>query len=482
MKWFPLLRIMSLLVLAFGLFMLVPLVMLVFGPDPSVPSFLRASALAVGLGGLGLLLSRRQKTELGPRDGIFMAAMVWIILSAFAALPFYWFVEDLRFSAALFEAVSAITTTGSTVFGAPEELPRALLLWRGLLQWLGGMGILVLAVAILPLLGVGGMQIFKAETPGPMKDSKLTPRIAETAKGLYGTYLLITVACYLGFVLAGMGHFDAIVHAGATVSLGGLSNYGNSFMAFDSVAIELVAVVFMSVCALNFAAHFSALRSRSLQPYRHCPEARYTLALLALGVAAVALVLAFHGMPWGEALRHAAFNVVSIATTTGFASIDYGLWPVFAPWLMILLSCVVSSSGSTGGGIKMIRLILMSKQARRELDRIVHPRAVDPVQLEGTIVSPSVLSGVTAFMLFYGLVVMVSCLLLLLTGMADTTAVSGVLASLNNMGPGLNEIGPVGNYGALSNFQLGIFTALMVLGRLELLTVLVLFSAAFWKD
>lgn len=482
MKWMPVLRVMSLMVFFFGLFMLLPLVMLVFGPDASARAFALSAGLALATGALGIFTSRHGRTELGPRDGILVATTVWIVLSLFAALPFYLFVEDLRFSAALFEAISAITTTGSTVFGSPEELPRALLLWRGLLQWLGGMGILVLAVAILPLLGVGGMQIFKAETPGPMKDSKLTPRIAETAKGLYGTYLLITVGCYLGFWLAGMSHFDAIVHAGTTVSLGGLSNYGNSFIAFNSVAVELVAVFFMAICALNFAVHFSAVRSRSHRPYLQCPEARYTLLFLVLGVLLVAAVLANQGRPWDQALRQAAFNVVSIATTTGFASEDYGLWPAFAPWLMIFLSCVVSSSGSTGGGIKMVRLILMGKQARRDLDRIIHPRAVDPVLLSGAVISPPILASVTAFMLFYGAVVMFSSFLLLLTGMQDTTVVSSVLASINNMGPGLNELGPVGNYGELSGLQLGIFSALMILGRLELLTVLVLFSAAFWKD
>lgn len=453
------------------------------GLDAAFYAFLKAALITLGVGLAGLALTRGASRDLKPRDGFLLAAMVWLVLAFFAALPLWFYLPDVRFSQAFFEAISALTTTGATALTGLDQMPPAIVIWRSFLQWLGGMGIIILAVAILPLLGVGGMQLFKAEISGPSKDNKLTPRITETAQGLWGIYLLFSLLCFSAYWIAGMGWFDALVHMGSTVSIGGMSRYDASIGHFDSTAIEVVAIVFMVLSGINFAIHFSAMRRMSGQPYKDCPEARYYLTALVLGVLFVTLVLWLRGVypSFLESLRVAAFNVVSIVTTTGFATADYAQWPHFVPWLMIFLCAFATSSGSTGGGIKMIRLVIMVKLAYREFLRIIHPRVVQPVQLGRSPVASSVVFAVLAYMLAYGATVMITTFLLLLSGMNDITAISAALACVNNLGPGLNEVGPAGNYGGLSGFQLWVLSFAMLLGRLELLTVLVILIPAFWR-
>jgi len=341
----------------------------------------------------------------------------------------------------------------------------------------------VLAVAILPLLGVGGSQLFKAETPGPMKDQKLTPRIAETARGLWVVYFAIAGACFFAYRVAGMGWADAFMHMCSTMGLGGFSSHDASYGHFNSPAIEAVAIVFMLIAGINFALYFVAWKRRSLAGVWRDTEARLFLVAMVVSVLGIAAFLAASGVypTFGEALRHAAFNVVSIATTTGYASVDYAQWPVFAPVAMLFLCCFATCAGSTGGGIKMIRALLLLKGARRELRRIVHPRAVVPVTLGTAVVDAQVLSSVLAFMLFYGAVMVAATMLLLFSGLDVVTAFTAVIASINNTGPGLGGVGPAGTYQGLTDFQTWVCSITMLLGRLELFSILVLFTASFWR-
>jgi len=364
-----------------------------------------------------------------------------------------------------------------------DHLPVSVNIWRCFLQLIGGLGIMLLVVAVLPLLGLGGVQLYKAETPGPMKDTKFTPRIAETARGLWGVYFLFSGACWLAYRWAGMSWADAFMHMWTTMGLGGFSSHDASFAHFNSPLIEMVAIVFMTLAGISFVRYFVVLRSLSLKPVTGDHEIRTYFAVLVLSTLMLTALLLAHGVYTDvpQALRASAFHVVSLATTTGYAATDYAQWPVFAPVMLMFLGCFVSCAGSTGGGIKMVRMILLIKQARRELVRIIHPRVVNPVTLGGGVLPMSVMTAVLGFMLIYGAATMGLSMLLLLSGMDIVTAFSAVIATVNNIGPGLGEVGPSGNFGGLSPFQLVVLSFAMLLGRLELLSVLVLFSAHFWR-
>jgi trk system potassium uptake protein TrkH len=380
--------------------------------------------------------------------------------------------------------MSGLTTTGATVLTGLEHLPPALNLWRHELNWLGGMGIIVLAVAILPLLGVGGMQLYKAEAPGPMKDAKLTPRIAGTAKALWLVYFALTLACALALRAAGMNWLDAVCHAFSALSLGGFSTYDASVGQFDSPLIEVILIVFMVLAALNFATHFIAWRGRSLAAYWHDAEAGAVVMLLASSSAVCATYLWWQGTypdPFAS-LRHVAFNLVSIATDCGYASQDFNQWPIFVPAWMLLLSCVTVSSGSTGGGIKMVRTLILSQQARLELKRLVHPSVVAPIRVGSKIIPQGIVAAVLGFLFLYTFTVLELSFFLMASGMDAVTAFTAIIACINNMGPGLNAVGPAGNYQGLSNFQTWICAIAMLIGRLEVLSVFVLFTPGFWRN
>ncbi|HVL55066.1 MAG TPA: potassium transporter TrkG, partial [Burkholderiaceae bacterium] len=389
----------------------------------------------------------------------------------------------LSFSAAYFEAMSGVTTTGASVLSELDRLPPSINFWRCLLQWYGGLGILILAVAILPLIGSGGMQLFKAESAGPLKDTKLTPRIAETAKGLWGIYVGLSVACLLAYRAGGMSWLDAAMHMFSTVSLGGFSSYDASFGHFDSPLLEGICVLFMLVASCNFALYFVAFRHRSARPIFSSLESRMTLLVLLGGCVVAAAVLDLNDVYDAryDGWRHALFNVVSIASTTGYSSTDYGRWPIFVPVMMILLSCFAASAGSTGAGIKMIRAIILAKQAIRELTKIQHPHAVLPLRLDQGVVENKVVFAVLAFMLMYGVTVIVATMLLLLSGLDPVTAFTAAVACVNNLGPGLGQVGPASNYGSLDAFQLWVCSIAMLLGRLEMFSVLVLLTPTFWR-
>jgi len=477
------LNVLSVVTLVFALAMAAPLAVSYALGDGALAAFEEAMAITAATGMLVRLAMKGRRRELQVRDGFLLVALGWTLMPAFGALPLLLFLPDLSFTDAYFEAVAGLTTTGATVLFELDHLPPSLNFWRCQMQWMGGMGIIVLAVAILPLLGVGGSQIFKAETPGPMKDTKLTPRITETAKGLWLIYALITVACVLAMKWAGMTWLDAVMHAFSTMSIGGMSSHSASFGYWNSPAIEVVTIVFMVLAGMNFATHFLVLQRRTLRAYGRDPEFRAYLAVLAASVLGVAAFLWSEGVyaEFTTALRYSAFNVVSIATTTGYSNTDYNLWPIFAPVWMLFLCCFASCSGSTGAGIKMIRAEIMAKQALRELLRIIHPRAYVPVKIAGQPVENNIVFAILAFMLVYGVSVIAVTLLLAATGLDIVSAFSAAIACINCTGPGLNQVGPATTYAALTDFQTWVLSITMLLGRLELLTLLVVFTPAFWS-
>ncbi len=480
--YYPVVRIFGILLTAFSMTLAVPWAYSYLIEDGAQSAYDEAF-LVTFLTGLGLWwAARREKQDLKVRDGFLLVVMVWALLPVFAGLPL---ILQLRisFTDAYFEAMSGLTTTGATVLSGLDGLPASINLWRGMLVWLGGMGLIVLAVAVLPLLGIGGRQMFKAETPGPMKDSNLTPRMAETAKGLWVVYAAVTVLCILSFHWAGMSWFDAVMHSFSTMGLGGFSSHDASFGHWDSPLIEGITVVFMLIAGMNFATLFLAVRGRSLRPYLFDPEASYFLGVTLASVLGIAVYL-----HWQEtypefltALRHSLFNVVSIATTTGFASVDYNLWPIFAPLWMLFLCSFATSAGSTGGGIKMVRAIILYKQVYRELLRAMHPNAIWPVRVGGEPVPQNILTAVLAFGFAYMCFLVALTLVMTFSGLDILTAFTAVVATVNNTGPGLNQVGPSTTFEVLTDFQTWVCSFAMLLGRLEIFTLLVVMTPAFWR-
>jgi trk/ktr system potassium uptake protein len=477
------LHLLSLVLVLFSSCMLVPLAFSLALGDGAHWSYVESLAATAAAGAVLWLATVRSGRELQVRDGFLLVGLVWTVLPAFATLPLLLQLGGLSFTDAYFEAVSGLTASGATVLSGLDHLPPSLNLWRGFMIWLGGMGVIVLAVAIMPLLGVGGSQLFKAETPTPMKDTKLTPRIAETAKGLWLVYFGLTVACGLAYHWAGMNWLDAMMHAFTTLGLGGFSTHDASYAYWNSPRIEAVAIVFMLLAAINFATHFLAWRRRSLRVYRVDPEAKVFLGVVAVSVLGIAAYLVWTEVypDFGSALRYAAFNVVSIATTTGYANTDFNLWPIFAPLWMLFLCSFASCSGSTGSGMKMIRAQILFKQIFRELLRIIHPRVTNPVKLGGQLVENNVVFAVLAYAFVYVSCIIVCTLLLTLSGADEVTAFSAAVVSLNNTGPGLARVGPASNYSVLNDFQTWVCSFGMLLGRLELFTLLVVLTPAFWR-
>ena len=445
--------------------------------------WLKCMALTLGVGVLILLLTTKHRRELQPRDGFLLVNLVWVVLPAFAAVPLMLAMPGLSWTDAYFESMSALTATGATALSGLDDLPTSINVWRCFLQLIGGLGIMLLVVAVLPLLGLGGVQLYKAETPGPMKDARLTPRIAETARGLWGVYFAFSAACLLAYRWAGMSWADAFMHMCTTMGLGGFSSHDASFGYWNSASMEMVATVFMALAGISFARYFIVWRSRSgISLIRDAEVRAYGLVLIA-SIAALCLLLLAHGVyaDFGDALRSAAFHVVSVATTTGYASTDYALWPVFAPVFLMFLGTFVSCAGSTGGGIKMVRMVLLLKQARRELVRALHPRVVNPVSMGRAMVPATVIASIMAYMLIYGATTIGLTMLMLLSGLDIVTAFSAVVATVNNIGPGLGQVGPASNFGVLTDFQTWVCTVAMLMGRLELLAVMVLFIPEFWR-
>ncbi len=476
------LRILGILLMVFSTTMLPPALVGVLYQDQTVTPFIEGFAILMLLGLLLWFNLRRARQEMKLRDGFIVVVMFWAGLGLAGALPLM--LSDglsLSFYDAVFESVSALTTTGATVLTGLDDMPKSILFYRQQLQWLGGMGIIVLAVAILPMLGIGGMQLYRAETPGPVKDSKLTPRITQTAKALWYIYLLLTAACMAAYWAAGMDGFDALAHAFSTVAIGGFSTHDASIGYFDSPLIEAVSVLFMALAGISFALHFVALRAHSLGVWFRDAEFK-TYLLLLLGASFTSFVyLLAAGIEdnFYEAVRMGIFQTVSIATTTGFVTADFASWPTFVAVSLIFLSFIGGCAGSTGGGMKVIRVMLLFKQGQREMMRLVHPHATLAVKVGDKVLPDRVVEAVWGFFSAYVFVFVIFMLIMLATGMDQVTAFSAVAASLNNLGPGLGDV--ASNYAAISDTQKLVLSLAMLMGRLEIFTLLVLLTPSFWQ-
>ena len=477
-------RVLGLLLMLFSGTYLLPLACSLWYGDGEHWDFVAAMVFSLVAGTALWVLTRHAKRDIKPREGFLLVSLSWVLMAATATVPLMTAIEGLSFTDAFFETISGLTTTGSTVLVGLDALPPSVNLWRHELTWLGGMGIIVLAVAILPLLGVGGMQLYKAETPGPIKDDKLTPRITQTAKSLWTIYFALTALCAVCYRAAGMSWFDAVCHAFSTLSLGGFSTHDASFGYFNSQTIEAIGIGFMMLATLNFSTHFLAWRHASLRYYWQDAEARAIFGLYVTATTILTLYLWNHGhyAGFGETLRHVTFNLVSLATSSGFASVDYNVWPPFVSLAILLLSAVGASSGSTGGGMKMIRTLILFKQSGKEMGTLMHPNSVSVLKIGGRAIPPKVVMAVMGYIHLYAISIVVLTFLLLGSGLDFMTAFTAVVASINNAGPGLNLVGPASNYSVLTDFQTWVCTFAMLLGRLEVFTLFVVLTPTFWRD
>jgi len=475
-------RILGLLLMIFSTSMLPPIAVSLLYGDGSWAAFVHGFGITAISGALVWFPVRNERRELRLRDGFIIVAMFWIVLGSFGATPlFFSSAPILTFTDAMFESISGLTTTGATVISGLDDLPKSVLYYRQQLQWLGGMGIIVLAVAVLPMLGVGGMQLYRAETPGPVKDTKLTPRITETAKALWYIYLGLTIVCAILYFIAGMSLFDAICHSFSTVAIGGFSTHDASIGYFGSTFIEIVAMVFMFLAGVNFSLHFLAWRHNSIRHYLADPEFRAYAGVIAGLLFFVLSGLYFSGEydSLKETITKGLFQVISIATTTGFTTTNFSAWPGTLPVLLLFASFIGGCAGSTGGGMKVMRCLLLYKQGVREVHRLVHPNAEVPVKLGSMPVPQRVIDAVWGFFAVYIVLFTLMMIVVLATGIDQVTAFSAIAASLNNLGPGLGDVAT--GFSDINNISKWVCICAMLLGRLEIFTLLVLVSPTFWR-
>ena len=474
-------RIVGLLLMLFSLGTLPSMLLGWVQNDGTAAVFGQAFAATAISGVVLYLLTQRVNSELQIRDGFLVTAAFWIVLGLYGSLPFL-LSDAMSVSVfdAVFESVSGLTTTGATVLAGLDALPPSILLYRQLLQWLGGIGIIVLAVAVLPMLGIGGVQLYRAESTGPAKDSRLTPRITSTAKALFSIYLGLTVACAAAYYAAGMTMFDAVCHAFSTIAIGGFSTHDASMGYFDSDIILLIACLFMLISAVNFGLHFIAVTKRNPQIYRFDSETKFFSWMVLIAACVTCATLVFMNiLPVEKAITHGMFQTISIATTTGFASDNFSLWPSFLPTFLIMLSVMGACAGSTGGGMKAMRILLIFRQGRRELKQLLHPNAVIPLKLDHRRVRPEVVSAVWSFFAVYMFSAFILVLCMLATGLDFLSATSAVTAAINNLGPGLGSVSA--NYASVTDPGKVILCVAMLLGRLEIFTLLILFTPTFWR-
>jgi trk system potassium uptake protein TrkH len=473
-------KVLAFLLLVTSGCLLLPAAVALIYHEPDWRHFLAAAAVGAGVGG-GVLLILRDAADLRVREGFAVVACGWLVVGLLGALPTWLSGQIPSFTDAAFESISGFTTTGASILTDIAGRSHATLFWRALSHWLGGMGIVLLAVAILPLLGVGGMQLYRAEVPGPVAE-RLTPRIRETAKLLWGVYVLLTVLEIAALMVTGMGPFDAVCHSFATMATGGFSNHDGSVGGYASASAEWVIIVFMFLAGTNFSLHYLALTGR-WRSYLRDEEHRFYLTIVLVVTAVLCLVLvrvAFYPS-WGETVRLALFQVVSILTTTGFGTADYLLWPPFAHAVLLMLMAVGGCAGSTGGGIKVVRLLILLKTAKLELRRMLHPRAVFTLWFNGRALSPTLQTNVLGFFLLYMVVYGGGVLILTVGGRDLVTSIGATAATLGNIGPGLGLVGPASNYAQLLAWEKWLLMAFMLIGRLELFTVLVLFLPGAWR-
>ncbi|MCX7117014.1 MAG: TrkH family potassium uptake protein [Legionellales bacterium] len=476
------LRLIGILLILFSLSMLTPLIINQMFHETFWIPFVSAFACTLGTGLLMFLSYRTHRQELNIRDGFLIVVLFWFVLCFFAALPFLFAIDESHsITDALFESVSGFTTTGATTITHLEGLPHAILFYRQQLQFLGGMGIVVLAVAILPMLGVGGMQLYRAEMPGPMKESKLTPRITHTAKALWSIYCLLTLLCMLGYWFAGMNWFDALGESFATVSTGGFSMHDASFAHYQSDGIELISCLFMLLGGTNFALHFIAFKKHSLKHYWQDEEFRYYIGFLLISSLAITISLISYGFFSAEphVLIKSLFNVISLATTTGFTSAPLNTWPTYIPILLILLEIIGGCAASTSGGIKVLRALLLYKQSKREMVRLLHPQAIIPIKFGGRVLPEPILQSMWGFIAVFIALFLSMMVVFMAFGNDFTTAFSAITASLTNTGAGLGQVSVTFKDLNLPSKWLLMFA--MIAGRLEIFSLLILFSRPFWQ-
>ncbi len=476
-------RVVGILLTLFSASMLTPIAVGFIYRDPlnSFMPFIGGFAITLITGLLLYFPVRNSRMQLRLRDGFMVVVMFWLVLGIFGGVPFILYTPlDLSVAAAIFESMSGLTTTGATVIVGLDLLPRSILFYRQQMQWLGGMGIIVLAIAVLPMLGIGGQQLFRAETPGINKE-KLTPRIAGTAKALWYIYLGLTVTCALAYWAAGMSGFDAISHSFSTVAIGGFSTHDNSIGHFDSNLIEMIAAVFMLISGINFALHFTTARNFSIKHYFKDEEFRtYIGILVTLTIITSVYLYSSATSELKDSIANGIFHVVSIGTTTGFTSEEYFNWPGFLPVLLLFASFAGGCTGSTGGGMKVIRILLLYKQGKRELQRLLHPNARIKVKVGEHAMSNRMIDVVWGFFATYLALLALMLLLLMAAGLDQESAFSAVVACLNNLGPGLGIV--AANYSSLGDFSLSVLSIAMLFGRLEIFTLLILFTPAFWRQ
>ncbi|MGR9107324.1 MAG: TrkH family potassium uptake protein [Gammaproteobacteria bacterium] len=476
-------RSIGLLMMVFSFTMLPPIAVAHMFDDNTAPAFFKGFSITLVAGALLWFPLRNGGQDFRQRDGFLIVALFWLILGTAGALPFLFAkLPELTPTDAIFEAISGFTTTGATVFSGLDDMPRSILYYRQQLQWFGGMGIVVLAVAIMPMLGIGGMQLYRAETPGPVKDTKLTPRIAETAKALWMIYFGITALCAGSYWIAGMDWFDAIGHSFATVATGGYSTHDASLGYFNSPTIEVLSIFFMLLAGINFTLHFLALQKLSPRSYfRDSEFLGYIFLLVSVGllISAHLLIQVTDKYGLGDSFRHGMFHVVSFMTTTGFTTTDFYNWPGFLPVLLIFIGFIGGCASSTSGGLKVIRVILLYKQGMREIKRLIHPSAWVPVKIGGNPQSYRVIDAVWGFFALYVVSFALMMLLMMELGLDQVSAFSAIATCINNVGPGLGVVAT--SFDTLSDPAKWLSCFAMVLGRLEIYTILVLLSPAYWK-
>ena len=472
----------GLLLMVFSFAQVPPLVVDLIYAEGEYISFLYSFLLTV-LGGLVLWWPFREvKKDFRLREGVLIVVCFWIVLSLFGTLPFLITdsISKLSFSDAFFESMSGLTTTGATVLSQLDDLPKSILFYRQQLQWLGGMGIIVLAVAVLPLLGVGGMELYHAESSGIAKD-RLTPKLRNTAIALWKIYVSLTVLCAIGYFFSGMSIFDAISHSFSTVAIGGFSTHDGSIGYFNSPAIEMIAMFFMFLAGINFSLHFVAWNNRSLVDYIKDSEFKtYSMVLICSTIIVIA-ALSFNSQyeSSSETLRHSLFQTISIATTTGFTSQNFSNWPAAIPVFLIMMSFIGACVGSTGGGIKVVRILVMFRLGMKEIHKFIRPNAQVSVKLNKSSINEKALVSVLGFFSLYAISFFLILMLLMFAGLDQVTAYSATAATMNNLGPGLGDVAQ--NYGSLGEVVKWILSFSMLIGRLEVLTIIAIFHKAFWR-
>jgi trk system potassium uptake protein TrkH len=474
-------RTFGVLFLLFSTTLAPPVVVSLIYGDGELNHFLASFAVAAVIGLVLWLPQRRKSYSIRTRDGFGIVALMWLCMSLLGSLPFMLGL-DLSFADALFESASGYTTTGSTVIVGLDDLAPSILFYRQEIQWVGGIGVIVLAVALLPMLGIGGMQLYRAETPGPVKDERMTPRIARTAQTVAMVYVGLTAVCALCFWLAGMNPFDAIAHSLTTLSTGGYSTHDASIAFFNSASVEIVAIVFMLVGGISFNVHFVVWQTLRFSTYLRNDQVRSFLLITLMLSVLVALIL------WGQgeqptllsSLRLSVFEVASVITSTGYGIADFSVWPVALPVLLIFSSFMGGCAGSTAGGMKVIRCLVLARQARVYISKLIHPRLVRPVRIDGRVVEPSVVDGIWAFFTVYVVTFGVLMVILMMNGLDQVTAFGAVATCLNNLGPGLGEV--AATFASVDAGSKLVLVIAMILGRLEIFTILVLLAPSFWRS